>query len=97
MIYTPRAILSLHEFKMKHGDVQNPCLCTKIRMSNFEISISMDSNHGLGDLARADIRVYRFYGLTSVDVTSEFFHDDEDMLRGDAETLLRVMEQIKEL
>lgn len=98
MIYTPRSVITLHEYKLKHGAVQNPCVCTKIVFMGYEISISMDSSHGDGDLFRSDIRVYTApENVEGVDVTSGFLRDDETMLYGDAETLLRIMEQIKEM
>lgn len=76
----------------------NPCVCTKIEFLGFEISISMDSSHGPGDLARSDIRVYTNPGsVPGVECTSEFLADGESMLYGDAETLLRVMKKIESM
>lgn len=96
MIYTPRAVIALHEYKLKHGAVQNPCVCTKIEFKGYEISISMDSSHGPGDLFRSDIRVYtKPANVEGVDVTSGFLREDENMLYGDAETLLRIMKKIE--
>ena len=70
----------------------NKMVCTKIDFKGFEISISMDSSHGSGDLFRTDIRVFDL--AHGGDVSQAFFVDGETMLYGNAETLLRVMKQI---
>lgn len=93
MIYTPRCII---EFLVTTPRLRNKQVCTKIEYKGFEISISMDSSHGPGDLARSDIRVYTAPGaVPGADCTSEFLADGETMLYGDAETLLRVMKKIE--
>lgn len=94
MIYTPRECISMLRHLFFAGAVANPSVCTKIEFKGFEISISMDSNHGPGDLARSDIRVYTTPG---VDCTSKFLEGNELMLYGNAETLLRVMKKIEVL
>lgn len=54
-IYTPRvAIDTLLRMPTQH----NKCVCTKIPYKGYEISISMDSSHGDGDLFRSDILVF---------------------------------------
>ena len=92
MIHTPFGVikLMLDEHREK-GTVLNPSVCTKIDFKGYEISIAMDSSLKFGrDLFRADIRVFR----GNEDVTKRFLREDEDMLYGNAETLLRVMKDI---
>lgn len=94
MIYTPFSVVGvmLSEFR-ERGTILNPSVCTKIEFKGHEISVAMDSSLKFGNnLARTDIRVYR----ENKDVSSEFFQEDETMLYGDAETLLRVMNQINQ-
>jgi len=103
MIYTPRTVIDslecqVHSALATGREMTNPCVCTKIEFLGFEISISMDSSHGPGDLARSDIRVYTNPGsVPGVECTSEFLADGESMLYGDAETLLRVMKKIESM
>jgi hypothetical protein len=87
MIYTPRVVIDMLTSPL-YGRQSNKMVCTKIDYKGLEISISMDSSHGNGDLARSDIRVYD-------DITDRFLEDDESMLYGDAETLLRIMKKIE--
>ena len=92
MIYTPRISIDLLERVLPH----NKFVCTKIDFKGYEISISMDSNHGPGDLTRSDIRIYTKPKHTaSVDCTDDFLEEGECMLYGNAETLLRVMKEIE--
>ena len=94
MIYTPRIVVDM---LLSPGCTAqaNKMVCTKIDYKGLEISISMDSSHGNGDLARSDIRVYDNRSGRSIDITNRFFQDDEYMLYGDAETLLRIMKKIE--
>ena len=93
MIYTPRGCLDMLTHPLSQGQ-KNKQMCTKIEYKGYEISIAMDSNHGDGDLRRTDIRVYdKAHGG---DVTEAFLEKDENMLYGNAETLLRVMKQIEQ-
>jgi hypothetical protein len=96
MIYTPRGMIDAIRNPMNPAAVvRNPCVCTKIDYKGFEISVSMDSSHGDGDLFRCDIRVFSLdHGK---DVTSLFLQKDESMLYGDGATLHRVMNQITEM
>jgi len=97
MIYTPRVCIDLLQHPKLQYD-RNKQVCTKIEFQGYEISVSMDSSHGPGNLARTDIRVYTNPGaVPGVDCTSEFFEEGETMLFGDADTLFRVMKKIKEL
>jgi len=93
MIYTPRIAIELLRTGYFAGAHRNPCVCTKIPYKGYEISISMDSSHGEGDLLRTDIRVFK----EEADVSFVFFGPGESMLYGDAETLLHVMHHINEL
>jgi len=98
MIYTPRVCISMLEAFATHGKITNPTVCTKIEYKGFEISISMDSSHGAGDLARSDIRIYTVPGaIKATDCTSKFLEGNELMLYGDAATLLRVMKKIESM
>ena len=93
MIYTPRVCIDALTHPITK-DISNKQVCTKIDYMGFEISIAMDSSHGSGDLRRSDIRVYdQAHGG---DVSEAFFRENETMLYGDAETLLRVMKQINQ-
>lgn len=97
MIYTPFVCIDM----LKHryggrGIVTNPTVTTKIEYKGFEISISMDSSHQPGDLTRSDIRVFAAPGaMPGVDCTCSFLEGDETILRGEAETLLRIMKKIE--
>lgn len=96
MIYTPRACIDLLRHQFLGGAITNPVVCTKIEYRGFVISISMDSSHCPGDLFRSDIRVYTNPGaVPGVDCTTEFLEEDEPILYGDADTLLRVMKKIE--
>jgi hypothetical protein len=98
MIYTPRVAIEMLRTGYFAGAHRNPCVCTKIPYKGYEISISMDSSHGDGDLHRTDIRVFTAPGsVPGVDCTVGFLREDENMLYGDGETLLRVMQHIDEL
>lgn len=90
MIYTPRVCTDMIE-EQATWPSPHRSVCTKIDFKGYEISISMDSSHGPGDLCRTDIRIYQ----KDADVTSMFCAADEFMLYGNAETLLRVMKQIE--
>lgn len=93
MIYTPRCVI---DFLTTTPRLQNKMTCTKIDFRGYEISISMDSSHGDGDLFRSDIRVYTKPGaVDGVDCSEVFLAEGESMLYGDAETLLRVMKKIE--
>jgi hypothetical protein len=92
MIYTPRASIDMLYVLPQRKNTQ---VCTKIEYKGFEISIAMDSSHGDGDLRRSDIRVYGCAGNShGLDVTEDFYIDDENMLVGTGEVLKRVMDQI---
>ena len=96
MIYTPRITIDLLKHFILAGGDSNPCTCTKIPFKGYEISISMDSSHGPGDLRRSDIRVFTNPGnVPGVDCTNMFLEGDEHMLYGTAETLLRIMKKIE--
>jgi hypothetical protein len=98
MIYTPRGCINLLLAENYHGTLINPTVCTKIEYKGYEISISMDSSLGAGDLVRADIRVFtKPDGVADVDVSSRFLESDERMLYGDAPTLRRVILKIDEM
>ena len=88
-IFTPRSAVTAAILRANKGKHQQ--MCTKILYKGFEISIAMDSGHGPGDLTRSDIRVYD----NEIDVSRVFFADDEAMLYGDADTLLRIMKRIE--
>jgi len=89
MIYTPRQCIDM--LKSPLNDGLTPMVCTKIEYKGYEISISMDSSHGPGDLTRSDIRVYTNPGaVPGVDCTDSFLEDGEYMLYGNGETLRRV-------
>jgi hypothetical protein len=94
MIYTPRVVIDMLTSPL-YGRQSNKMVCTKIDYKGLEISISMDSSHGNGDLARSDIRVYDNRSGNGIDITDRFLEDDESMLYGDAETLLRIMKKIE--
>lgn len=94
MIYTPRCVVDMLEHPLTRSQ-KNKQVCTKIEYKGYEISIAMDSSHGNGDLRRTDIRVFTLPGaVPGVDVSSSFFEDDENMLYGNAETLIRVFKKI---
>ena len=88
-IFTPRVCIDMLTHPLTK-DIPNKQTCTKIMFMGFEISISMDSSHGPGDLSRSEIRVYD----GNVDVTKDFLFEDETMLYGDSNILYRVMRQI---
>lgn len=94
MIYTPRVCIDL----LQHPKLQyerNKVTCTKIEYRGYEISISMDSSHGNGDLFRSNIRVYTNPGaVPGMDATSEFLKDDESMIYGTGEELHRIFNEI---
>jgi hypothetical protein len=69
----------------------NKCVCTKIPYKGFEISISMDSSHGDGDLFRSDIRVY---DDKDKDVTHRF--DESNFIYGTGEALRDIFLTIDE-
>jgi len=95
MIYVPRMVIDLLRHPTAFGH-NNPCVCTKIEFRGFEISVSSDSSHGSGDLWRTDIRVFTNPGnVPGVDCTTVFLEEDETMLYGNAETLLRIMKKIE--
>jgi hypothetical protein len=90
MIYTPRECVDMMQHRLSKY-ITNPCVCTKIEYKGYEISISMDSSNGPGDLTRSDIRVYTNPGsVPGVDCTDSFLEEGEDMLYGDGETLRRI-------
>lgn len=97
MIYTPRCVVDMLEHpECRHQ--KNKQVCTKIEYKGYEISIAMDSSHGDGDLRRTDIRVFALPGaVPGADVSSIFLEEDESMLYGNAETLIRVFKKIDEL
>lgn len=98
MIYVPRGVVDLLLWEYGNGTLRNPNICVKIPYMGFEISLAMDSSHGAGDLCRSDIRVFTLPGAGNIigcDVSSQFYQGDENMLYGDADTLLRVMKQIE--
>ena len=98
MIYTPRGCIDLILAENRRGTLNNPSVCTKIEYKGYEISIAMDSSIGPGDLRRTDIRVFTLPGsVPGCDVSSEFFEADENMLYGNAETLIRVFKKIDEM
>lgn len=98
MIYTPRGCVDLMLAEYRRGTLINPSVCTKIEYRGYEISIAMDSSIGPGDLRRSDIRVFTLPGsIPGVDVSSDFFEADENMLYGTAETLIRVFKKIDEM
>lgn len=92
MIHTPFGVIKLMlDEHRENGTILNPSVCTKIDFKGYEISIAMDSSLKFGrDLVRSDIRVYK----DNKDVSKDFLVEDENMLYGDAETLLRIMKQI---
>jgi hypothetical protein len=93
MIYTPRECISLLKSPLNNG--RNPMVCTKIAYRGYEISISMDSSHGPGDLVRSDIRVYTNPGaVPGVDCTDAFLGRDETMIYGTGEELARLFRMI---
>jgi hypothetical protein len=92
MIYTPGASIDMLYVLQQRKNTQ---VCTIIKYNGFEISISVDSSHGAGDLRRSDIRVYTCpTDGHGVDVTNDFHVDNETMLIGTGEVLKRVMDQI---
>lgn len=98
MIYVPRAIIELLYRNFREGRTSNPCVCTKIDYKGYQISISSDTSHTVGDLFRTDIRVFTNPGaVPGADVTDMFLSEGEDYLHGTGQVLHEVMNQIDEL
>lgn len=103
MIHTPRGCIDLILAENRRGTLINPSVCTKIDFKGYEISIAMDSSLGLGDLSRADIRVYTAPGaVPGQDVTSEIIERSslfrgQNMIYGTAESLYEVFKVIEQM
>lgn len=89
MIYTPRSCVDMLLHESRRGTLINPTVCTKIEYLGYEISISMDSSIGPGDLCRSDIRIFR----GEEDLTRDLF-PDEHMLYGTGAELRRVFARL---
>jgi hypothetical protein len=89
-IYAPRASVTL---LLSAPDERNTCTCTKIPYKEFEVSISMDSSHGPGDLTRSDLRVY---DAADKDVTFQLLpqYVEQGTVCADADTLLETFKAI---
>ena len=97
-IYTPRVCIDMLKHLFFAGAVSNPMVCTKIPYKGYEISISMDSSHGPGDLQRTDIRIYSINETNiELDVTEQFLQAGENMIYGYGEDLHRVFKMIDEI
>ncbi len=98
-IYTPRPMIDvLYMDGVERRGIINPCVCTKIPYKGFEISISMDSSFGPGDLNRSNILIFEEPGsMSGRDVTYKFFPKElkeQGMLYGDGNTLKAVFRRI---
>ncbi len=65
-IYVPRPVVDM---LLQLPQQKNKCVCVKFPHKGYEISLSMDSSHGPGDLFRSDIRVF----LGDREVTTDIF------------------------
>ena len=93
-IYIPRISVSM---LLSMPPTKNPQICVKIPYLGFEISISLDSSHGDGDLFRGDIRVF---DRDKNDVTADVlrggqFDYDQTMIYGTAEDLQEVFRTLE--
>lgn len=88
--YVPRGVVML----MRQREApSNPCVCVKLPYRGYEISLSLDSSHGPGDLRRGDFRVYE--SLTNADLTNKVeVAAGTNILQGSLEDLLFIKQWI---
>lgn len=91
-IYTPRATVDMLRSHLLQA-TPNVCANTVIPYRTHRISISMDSNHGDGDLTRSEIRIF---DANWNDVTSMVF-SNSSTVRADADALKQSFEGIDAL
>lgn len=80
-IYTPISCIKSIERNAHLADcmdrVYNPCVCTKIMVNGYEVSVSMDSSLCCDrDLNRTDIRVYQGNDDVTLDVLNQLKSKD---------------------
>ncbi len=96
-IYTPRVCIDM---LLGMPEQRNKSVCTKIPYKGYEISLSMDSSHGTGDLFRSDILVFDAGGDN---VTRAIYPDvsypdgTACTVHGDAVSLIEAFRRIDEL
>ena len=91
-IYVPRSVVESIVYQSARGYLTNPCVCVKFNRKEYEVSLSLDSSLGKGDLRRADIRVYK----REHDVTDDFMKlfPETNIIVGSIDNLMKIINYI---
>lgn len=92
-IYVPRSVIEMITSMDKKGILFNPSVCVRFERKGYEISLSLDSSLGEGDLRRSEIRIYK----DDEDVTNQFlslFGSDANLINGSVDNLLTIIKHI---
>lgn len=92
-IYVPRSVIEMITSMDKKGILFNPSVCVRFERKGYEISLSLDSSLGKGDLRRGEFRVYK----DDEDVTNQFlslFGSDANLINGSVDNLLTIIKHI---
>lgn len=94
-IYVPRSVIQQITYMHNKKQLTNPCICVRFERKGYEVSLSMDSSLGPGDLKRADIRIYR----NNDDVTKDFMFlfQDDNIIVGTVDNLMICLNHIDSL
>jgi hypothetical protein len=91
-IYTPRSLITQITKAHDKNELINPCVCTKINIDHWEISISMDSSITPGDLGRTDIRLFdKSTGADHTHIVKMCLGMKSNVIFSDSDDLLKIM------
>jgi hypothetical protein len=94
-IYVPRSVIQQITYIHDKKQLTNPCVCVRFERKGYEVSLSMDSSLGPGDLKRAEIRIYK----NNVDVTNDFMFlfQNAGIIVGNIDNLMACLNHIDSL